>query len=1010
MKRFLMLKALLFVVGLLLSIGAFAQQMTVKGHVKDATGEPVIGANVLIKGTTSGVITDFDGNFVLQAKQGDVVVISFVGYQAQELPVQPVLNVVLKDDSQLLQDVVVIGYGTVKKNDATGSVTAIKVEDKNKGLTVSPQDMIAGKVAGVNVATPTGQPGGSASIRIRGGSSLTASNDPLIVIDGVIMGSGKIDGFSNPLSSVNPNDIESFTVLKDASATAIYGSRASNGVIIITTKKGKSGSVKLSYSGNVSLSTPKKKIEVMNAGEFRDFVKNMPDATEAMKKAVDSYPDVDTNWQDEVLRTAVSTEHNISAYGSMKDFLPYRVSLGYTNQNGILKTSNFERYSGSLSLTPKLFDDHLNMNLNAKGIYIKNRFADVGAMVGAVSFDPTKPVRNNNTKFGGYYTWTNDGTPNGTKASSAGINPVSLLEMTNDRSKVKSFIGNAQFDYKLHFFPELRLNLNLGMDYTKSDGNKIVNPIAPSGYGEDPQKSGSHYIYSDERKNTLFDFYAQYSKDFANQHFDVMGGYSYQKYHKKVDKETWYLSREEATFGQHTTLNGDRQPSESQYVLLSFYGRLNYIAFEKYLFTFTLRDDASSRFAKKNRWGLFPAVALGWKINEENFMKELKNLNELKLRLGWGVTGQQDLGPDISDYPYMSFWRYGQGGAMYPFYDASGKVKWINVVSPSPSSPDLKWEQTTTYNVGIDYGFFNNRINGAIDFYVRKTKDLINAEVNVPAGTDFAEYVVANIGSLKNTGAEFSINAKPIVSETWNWDLGFNVAWNKSEITKLDYNDNTDSPGKRFESTGGDGAKTVKIHSVGYAPGSYYVFEQAYDSNGKALEGVYVDRNGDGEITEKDLYHHYKPTPDVTMGFNTKLSYKNWDFGFNGRVSLGNYNYNGILANSAVGISQIYSNSALSNQPKAVFDTNFEERRRLSDYFIQNASFLKIDNITLGYSFDNLMKGTSFRGLSGRMYATVQNPITITKYKGLDPEVDGGMDRDVYPRPVSFLFGVNINF
>lgn len=546
MKRNLMFKVLLMLmVGCFLSIDAFAQQMTVKGLVKDTTGEPIIGANVVVKGTTNGTITDFDGNFQLNANKGDIIVISFIGYQSQEVPAAPSLNILLKDDSQMLQDVVVIGYGTVKKNDATGSVTAIKAEEKNKGLTVSPQDMIAGKVAGVNVATSTGQPGGGSAIRIRGGSSLTASNDPLIVIDGVVMSSGSVEGLSNPLSSVNPTDIESFTVLKDASATAIYGSRASNGVIIITTKKGKTGSVKINYSGNVSVSTRKNKIDVMTGDEYRDFIINNPNATEAMITAVNLYPGVNTDWQDEVMRTAVSTEHNISAYGSVKDYLPYRVSFGYTNQNGILKTSNFERYTGSVSLTPKFFDDHLNMNLNAKGIYIKNQFADTGAVVGAVSFDPTKPVKNDNNKFGGYFTWTTDNDPNGTKASSAGVNPVSLLEMTDDQSKVKSFIGNAQFDYKVHFLPDLRLNLNVGMDYTKSDGDKYVDPSAPGSYGEDPLKSGSNYLYFYERRNTLLDFYAQYSKDFAKQHFDVMAGYSYQKYQKQQRDMVSFKKRRE---------------------------------------------------------------------------------------------------------------------------------------------------------------------------------------------------------------------------------------------------------------------------------------------------------------------------------------------------------------------------------------------------------------------------------------------------------------------------------
>ena len=403
-------------------LGAMAQNIQISGVVKDVVGDPLIGVSVLVKGGTKGTSTDYNGFYTISAPADGTLVFSYVGMDTQEVKIggSKKLDVTMTENGNYIDEVVVIGYGTVKKNDATGSVTAIKAEEKNKGLTVSPQDMIAGKVAGVNVATSTGQPGGGSAIRIRGGSSLTASNDPLIVIDGVVMSSGSVEGLSNPLSSVNPTDIESFTVLKDASATAIYGSRASNGVIIITTKKGKTGSVKINYSGNVSVSTRKNKIDVMTGDEYRDFIINNPNATEAMITAVNLYPGVNTDWQDEVMRTAVSTEHNISAYGSVKDYLPYRVSFGYTNQNGILKTSNFERYTGSVSLTPKFFDDHLNMNLNAKGIYIKNQFADTGAVVGAVSFDPTKPVKNDNNKFGGYFTWTTDNDPNGTKASSAG--------------------------------------------------------------------------------------------------------------------------------------------------------------------------------------------------------------------------------------------------------------------------------------------------------------------------------------------------------------------------------------------------------------------------------------------------------------------------------------------------------------------------------------------------------------------------------------------------------------
>ncbi|MCM0718245.1 TonB-dependent receptor [Parabacteroides sp. W1-Q-101] len=1005
MKRLRFKALLMLIAGLCMSVSVFAQQMTVTGVVKDPTGEPVIGANVIIKGTTNGTVTDIDGKFLLSASKGDIISVSFIGYKMQELPATSDMNIILVEDSQMLENVVVIGYGTVKKNDATGSVIAIKPDEKNRGLQVSPQDMLMGKVAGVSVASSTGQPGSSSSIRIRGGSSLSAKNDPLVVIDGVIMGNSAPDGLSNPLSTINPSDIESFTVLKDASATAIYGFRASNGVIIITTKKGKSGSVKINYSGNVSVSTKRNKVDVMSGDEYRDYITNAPNTTEGMLNALNLFPNVSTDWQDEVLRTAISTDHNISAYGSVKEFMPYRVSFGYTDQNGILKTSNFQRYTGSVSLTPSFFQDHLNVNLNGKGVYIKNRFADTGALGSAVSFDPTKPVTNG-SKYGGYFTWTGDYTPDGTRATSAGVNPVSMLEMVDDRSTAKSFIGNAQFDYKLHFLPDLRFNMNMGIDYTSVEGKKYVDPNAPGSYQPDDDATGSNRIYNSTHKNKLFDFYAQYSKELPSvaSRFDVMAGYSYQSYQTQTDNVTYYLSRKPETFGQNTTVSNEYKETDTKYVLASFYGRMNYSLMDKYLLTFTLRDDASSRFAKDKRWGLFPSLALGWKMNEEGFMKDFSSLDELKLRLGWGVTGQQDI--NQGDYPYLSFYREGKGGAMYPVYDAAGNVTWINVLAPTAANPNLKWETTTTYNVGIDYGFLNGRITGSLDGYIRKTKDLINAEVNVPAGTDFAEYVVSNIGSLENKGVEFSINTRPIVSRDFSWDLGFNIAYNKTKITELTYNDNSDSPGKRFESTGGDGGLRLKIHSVGYAPGTFYVFQQVYDADGNPIEGEYVDRNGDGVITDNDLYRYKKPTADVLMGFNSKFTYKQWDLGFNGRVSLGNYNFNSTAANAALGVNELFGNNALSNKPTSALKTGFQSRQRLSDYYIQNASFLKIDNITLGYNVDKFIKSS----WNARFYATVQNPIIITKYDGLDPEVNDGMDNNVYPRPITVLFGVNINF
>lgn len=1004
-------KILLLFLGIFTMIGIQAQtgnRITVRGTIVDNTGEPVIGASVSEKGNpTNGTISDLDGLFSIEVASDGVITVSYIGYVNQDIPVNGTTQhrIVLRENAELLDEVVVIGYGSVRKDDLTGSVTAIKVDEMNKGLTTSPQDMLGGKIAGVSVVSEGGQPGANSTIRIRGGSSLSAKNDPLIVIDGVIMSNETVGGLSNGLSTINPADIETFTVLKDASATAIYGSRASNGVILITTKKGQTGRIRVAYNANVSVSTPRNKYDMLNGDEYRALVNSLPDATDAMKSALELYPGQSTDWQDEIYRTSVSTDHNVSVLGAVKG-MPFRTSVGFTDENGILKTSNFQRYTGNLSFTPKFFDDHLSLNLNAKGTYIKNRFANTDAIGSAVFYDPTKPVYNDNTLYGGYYTWTNDGKPDGAINSQGAKNPLALLYMTNDKSTVKSFIGNAQIDYKFHFLPELKINVNMAYDYSNSDGQKTVEPNSPAEYGDDPEKSGSRNHYEETFKNALFESYLQYAKELpdANSRFDVMGGYSYQSY--KQDKTSYknYLSRNPDTFGQETTPIDQYKEDPQKYVLISFYGRLNYTFMERYLFTFTLRDDGSSRFAKNNRWGLFPAVALAWRINDEPFMQNTSGyLSNLKLRLGWGRTGQQD----ISDkwYPSQQSWSWGKGGAMYPFYDENGNVTWVNVIKPTAANPDLKWETTTTWNVGLDYGFLNNRINGTIDYYYRKTNDLLNAEVERAAGTDFAELIPANIGTLTNRGLEFSINAVPVQTKDFSWDVGYNIAWNKSEITALTYNDAlASSPGRRFESTGGVGGKTIKIHSVGYAPGSFYVYEQVYDENGKPIEGAYVDRNGDGIVNDNDLYQYKKPEADILMGFNSKFMYKNWDLGFNGRVSLGNYMYNANEAtNSGVSVNDLFGNNNLTNRSPYAVETGFKTRQRLSDHYVQNASFLRIDNITLGYSFTS-------KFVNGRVYGSVQNPIVITKYKGLDPEIFNGMDKELYPRPVSFMMGVNLNF
>lgn len=1007
MKKSLRLKALLtLLVGLFLSIGAFAQQIAVKGHVKDTTGEPVIGANVLVKGTTNGTITDFDGNFMLNVPKDAILSVSFVGYKSAEVKAASTVMVTLEDDSQVLDAVVVIGYGSVKKNDMTGSVTAIKPDKLNKGLITNAQDMMTGKIAGVSVISKGGAPGEGATIRIRGGSSLTAENDPLIVIDGLAMDNKGVKGLANPLSMVNPNDIESFTVLKDASATAIYGSRASNGVIIITTKKGQAGArPTISYDGNVSVSTVKSTVDVMDGDQFRSFIKDIwGEDSEAYSKLGNA----NTDWQKEIFRPAVSTDHNLTISGGLKN-MPYRVSFGYTNQNGIVKTSKFERYTASVSLAPSFFEDHLKINANLKGMIAKNRYADGGAVGSAVSFDPTQSVRSDDPYhqyyFDGYFQWNtdasslNDDTWKRTFNGNAPGNPVALLEEKDDRAISKSLIGNLELDYKFHFLPDLHAHVNGGMDLSTGKQYTDVSP-----YSSTNNYYGSYGWEQKDKYNLSLNAYLQYSKDFTDKHrFDVMAGYEWQHFHDTSDQEYWglYPLSNNVVENRGQRYNNTSSGSATESYLVSFFGRVNYTLLDRYLFTATVRQDGSSRFHKNNRWGLFPSFALGWKLKEEAFLKDVDVLSDLKLRLGYGITGQQNI--NSGDYPYLAVYETNKDGAYYPILGEGTTYR------PNAYNPDLKWEKTTTYNVGLDFGFLNNRINGAVDYYYRKTTDLLNS-VFVSAGTNFKNKVLSNVGSLENSGIEFSINSKPVVTTDWTWDLGFNITYNKNEITKLTTGDSENYYVAAGDNIGGGRNMKAMAHAVGHPASSFYVYQQVYDENGKPIENEFVDRNGDGTINGDDRYFYKKPTADVLMGLTSRLSYKSWDFSFSLRASLNNYVYNSVEAGgSDCNPTSVYSFGALNNRPLMGVANNIQnlkDNTLLSDYFVQNASFMKCDNITLGYSFKKLFGAP----IGGRVYAAVQNVFTITKYKGLDPEVEKGLDNNIYPRPLTTLIGLSLNF
>ena len=997
------------------SEGATVQQQkstVAKGTVKDADGIPLIGAFVIVKGTTNGAAVDTEGNFTVKGvKVGQTLRISYIGYEAQEVKWEgQALNIVLKESDHHFNEAVVIGYGVAKKNDMTGSVTAIKPDEKNKGLVVNAQDMIQGKIAGVNVTTSSGTPGAGATIRIRGGSSLNASNDPLIVIDGLAMDNQGVKGLSNPLSMVNPADIESFTVLKDASATAIYGSRGSNGVIIITTKKGRKGAqLKVSYNGSMSVNQKRRVQEVMSGDQFVEFVKTYYGEGSDAYKALGVMEDgkqkfYNTDWQNEIYRTALSFDNNVTVTGSVKN-VPFRASVGATNQEGILRTSDFNRYTASLNVNPSLLDDHLKVNLSAKYMFAKTVYADGGAMGAALGMDPTKPVRTADSRFknfGGYYQWLQEGSvlkdskwPE-TKIDLATANPLSMIDMKNDVAKSNAFVGNLELDYQVHGLKDLRLHMNIGADVS---GGRQDTEISPA------SGTNTYYGYSGWEKinkyNLSYNAYAQYTKDFSKtQHFDVMAGYEWQHFYREGFSKGsgFYPQTNDVENLRGTVYQPKKDEWKTENYLVSFFGRANYSLADRYLFTATFRYDGSSRF--ENHWAMFPSFAFGWKINNEQFLKNVEWLSDLKLRLGYGQTGQQD---GIGDYNY--FQSYNRNLAADSFYPLVGDG---HLERPNAFNHKLTWETTTTYNGGLDFGFWNQRLSGSVDYYYRKTTDLINT-VDVPGGSNYNNRVTSNIGSLVNTGLELTLNWKAISQKDWFWELGVNATYNKNEITELvgrkdpSYTVETGSISSGVNSY-------VQAHTVGLPASSFYVYQQVYDKNGLPLEGVYVDRNADGKINDADKYFYKSPMAPWTGGFTSKLQYKQWDFGFSLRASLDNYVYNDLEAGSA-NVSTVFSKGFLSNRPVYSLQPRWTtEDNAFSDRFVQNGSFLRMENITLGYSFENLFKGARYQGVNGRLYVSASNVFTLTKYKGIDPDVFGGIDKNVYPRPFTILAGVSLNF
>ena len=980
-KRSFLLVAL-FLMGCLQLL---AQSRMIQGEVTDAqNGEPLIGATVMVEGEKSGTVTDFDGNFKLQVtSSAKKVKISYIGYVDKIVEISDRMNVKLESDSQILTDVVVIGYGTARKSDLTGSVATVSSKDFNKGLVSSPEQLINGKVSGVQIMSNSGSASAGSTIRVRGGASLNASNDPLIVLDGVPLEQGGISGnSSNFLSMINPADIESMTVLKDASSTAIYGSRASNGVIIITTKKGQQGAVKVNFNTTNSLQTRAQMVDMLSHDDFVNVINQF--GTDNQKSLLGT---ANTDWNDEVYRTAFGTDNNLSVSGSIGKYLPFRVSAGYYNQSGLVRKDNVERWTGNVVLTPSFFQDHLKLTINAKGTLNNNSFNNSGAVWAAATFNPTLPVYSGNSNYGGYNEALDaDGYP-----VNAGVrNPRGLVDLYDSKSKVSRFIGSMDVDYKVHFLPELKLHATIGADYAKGDGTIYVPAYAAQAFNKDESLSGSDYKYGPQKnENRLLTLYANYAKYFENikSNVDLTAGYDYQYW-----KSTTPLYYTKSAAGTNLSTV---KASDYRHVMLSYYGRINYSFDGKYLLTATVRRDASSRFSKDTRWGTFPSVALGWTLTEEPWLKNQKVLSNLKLRASYGVTGQQE---GIGNYNYLPVYTSSVTGA-----EALINGQYINTYRPEAYVENLKWETTTSWNFGLDFGFLNGRIGGAIDFYTRKTKDLL-ASVPTAAGTNFSKTILTNVGNVDSKGIEVSLNATPIQTKDWEWNLSYNFTWQNMKVKNLSLTQGGSQTNVKVGPS--IDAYQFQVLSEGYEPYMFYVYHQLYDSKtGKPIEGAYADLNNDGEINDADLYRYHSPAPKYIMGLSTSLRYKQLTLGMSFRANIDNYVYNGMGMSTGAWETVSYNNSQLNNLNTSFLKTGFKTRQYLSDYYVENASFLKLDNLSLSYNVGKINKWASLT-----VSAMVQNVFTITGYSGTDPEVPNGMDNSFYPRPRTYSLSLGLQF
>jgi iron complex outermembrane receptor protein len=1030
----------LLLVAFLIPATLFAQTTLTGTVIDEADTSPIPGVNILVKGTTNGAATDFDGKYSIKVNQGDVLVFSYVGYVTQEVTYtgQSTIDISMVGDTAQLDEIVLIGYGSVKKEDATGSVDVVSSKDFNQGAIVSTDQLLNGKAAGVRITNNGGSPDSAPNIRIRGGASLNASNNPLIVIDGVPIGSANPAGVSNPLSLVNPNDIESFSILKDASATAIYGARASNGVIIITTKKGTSGEVKFNFNSDVSIGTAPDGLNMMNGNEYVRFIQefypnqvgllgvplNSVQTNENVSQIIDT-PNgqraiYDTDWRDAIYRTAITTNTNFSARANLFEKIPFRASVGYTNANGVVLNDDYERYTASFKLTPTLLDGNLKIDANAKAILAEKNAIDAGGAIGnAISFNPTQPVFNNapNNPFAGFFENTIATGTNNQTLVDGGQNPLGILQLRDRPEDAFRFLGNVELDYSLPFVPGLKVVANIGLDASRSSiEERFLNGSIGTVFNRSSDDNGNYLFnpgvnYEEEQNitNTTFDFYTQYNKEYENgflSKFDAQLGYSYQNFKNDGNQVRYQLN---PSTGLREIQENPQNPNNryfNSWNIQSFFGRTNFTLADKYLFTFSVRADASSLFVQddvwdSDVWGIFPAAAFAWQIKKEKFLENVNFVSDLKLRLGWGLTGQQDVTTvgGVGFYPSVPLFDVGSGTSQYfpgaPLYSARD------------FNPDLTWETTTTYNIGLDFGFFNNRFSGSLDTYYRETEDLLSS-VNVPPGQGLRNVFISNVGETESRGFELNLNVNPVETDNFSLNINGNISYNYTELTSLGSQEFLEDTGSNVRGTG----TNLKYSFVGDQLFGAYVFKQIYDGDGNPIPGAFVDRNGDNVLDFEDRYLT-QLAPNWTFGFGINFNYKNWDFSssFRGQIGGNVFNLNQInygFTESAVPQNAQSLNNVLNfydGSANSVFTDYTNANNLFSDHFLEDASFLRCDNIALGHRFDNIIKNGTVR-----FYAAVTNPFLITDYSGQDPENFGGIDSNFYPRPTTYTFGLNLDF